>query len=88
MIELCMTNFIKYDTPDGCPEWDLVEACASYAHCANGEAGVWDFIIYPYVLGEVLADKHNVDIIAQCNGHFIAALVNASTTGDYVRIHQ
>lgn len=34
-----------YDTPDTVPEWAWVEARASFTHCKNGQAGVWEFVL-------------------------------------------
>jgi hypothetical protein len=35
----------EYDTPDTVPEWKWVEEAASFTHKANGESGVWDFVL-------------------------------------------
>ncbi|MFT5852003.1 MAG: hypothetical protein ACI87J_001978 [Colwellia sp.] len=45
MQEFCMTDIIEYDTPNGVPEWEWVEAHATYQAIANDKYGVWDFVV-------------------------------------------
>lgn len=34
-----------YEAPENVPEWEWVEANASYAHVKNGQDGVWEFFL-------------------------------------------
>lgn len=35
----------EYDVPDGVPEWQWVEEQACFAHCRNGQDGIWEFVL-------------------------------------------
>jgi len=45
IIDVDMTEFFEYDTPDELPEWEWIEANASYHYKENDESGVHDFIL-------------------------------------------
>lgn len=44
--EINMVDIIgPYDSPDEVPEWSWVEKHACFAHCRNGEDGIWEFFL-------------------------------------------
>jgi hypothetical protein len=41
--EILMQDIVgDYDTPDLIPEWIWVQKTASFSHCCNGVAGIWE----------------------------------------------
>lgn len=46
VFEVQMTELVgEYDSPDNTPEWEWIEANASYSNSSNGSDGVWEFIL-------------------------------------------
>lgn len=44
--EILMQDIVgEYDTPDLIPEWIWVQKTASFSHCSNGVAGIWEYVI-------------------------------------------
>jgi len=46
ILEILMSDIVgPYERPGDIPEWSWVEEHASFAHCQNGQFGVWEFVI-------------------------------------------